>query len=295
MDVPPVFERWINRMGRTTPAAPASGPTRREVLAGRWLGAPCAASSSISINASTSIHVAAEASATRSTPAVAPTTATDAADTAAENAAADKGSDDQPRKKNWYVAPLIAASNIWSGMGSGIAYKFIPLFALSPPPNGLDLSPIAINGILAGMQCLATALGLGAQRLSRAIGPIGAAIAYNTLGITNLALICLSGSEALALPCWAVVTCILLRGAFMNGVGGLTGAVLNDHIAGKNRGKWSVVTQLGMCTWSGSAVLGGALVDRIGYRHTLFVTLGCHTISTCCLLPIVPVTRPDRQ
>uniref|UniRef100_A0A7S2BK03 Major facilitator superfamily (MFS) profile domain-containing protein n=1 Tax=Haptolina brevifila TaxID=156173 RepID=A0A7S2BK03_9EUKA len=78
----------------------------------------------------------------------------------------------------------------------------------------------------------------------------------------------------------------------MNAIGGMTGAVLNDHVSTANRGKWSIITQLSRSTWSGSALMGGLLVDRIGYRQTLLVPLGCHIAATLVLVPLVRVTKP---
>ena len=62
-------------------------------------------------------------------------------------------------QKVWYVPLLISASSICLGLGSGISYKFIPLFCLSDvQAGGLHLSPIAVNGIVAGMQLAAIAM-----------------------------------------------------------------------------------------------------------------------------------------
>ena len=108
---------------------------------------------------------------------------------------------------------------------------------------------------------------------------------------------------------------MLLRGTFMNATFGLTGAVLNDHVAKHERGRWNIAQQVRLVTWSGSAFAGGALIDAVGYRpydrhhlpHTsvktteafldgyrcaFLVTLGCHTVATLLLLPLIPLVPP---
>ena len=107
----------------------------------------------------------------------------------------------------------------------------------------------------------------------------------------------------------------------MNSIDGLTKAMLNQHIDPRFRARhrpiglslapatefmkaysldltttyppypvgarWNVFSLLSATGWSGSAFAGGALADRIGYRGTFCVTLGFHTASILCLLPLV--------
>ena len=138
---------------------------------------------------------------------------------------------------------------------------------------------------------MATALGFVAKRFAARVGPIGASVSYMLIANSGFLAICLSGPDLLDLPVWAVVVAILVRGAFMNAIGGMTGSVLNEHITSANRGKWAVVGQIGRCTWSGSAFVGGLLVDRIGYRQTLLVPLGCHVTAMLLLTPLMRMRR----
>lgn len=192
-----------------------------------------------------------------------------------------------PRSR--YVAPLLSVSSFFLGCGSGVAYKFIPLFCLKT----LALSPIATHAIIAGMQLAATAIGLVTGKLARSrLGPIGVVVLFMSTSIGALAVVCFSGD--LELPLWAVVAAMLVRGAFANACGGLTGSVLNDHITAENRGKWSIIGQLSRCTWSGSAFAGGVLVDRFSYRRAFLMPLGCHLLATVALLPLLAIVKPNR-
>jgi hypothetical protein len=53
----------------------------------------------------------------------------------------------------------------------------------------------------------------------------------------------------------------------MNATSALTKSVLMDHVPKEERAKWSALESLNMFSWSGSAVLGGFLVD---YRGIVF-------------------------
>ena len=81
----------------------------------------------------------------------------------------------------------------------------------------------------------------------------------------------------------------------MNAIGGLQGAVLNDHITAKNRGKWSILQNLSKTTWSGAAFAGGALVDAIGYERTFLLPLGFHCFAVLVLLPILRAVPPESR
>ena len=203
----------------------------------------------------------------------------------------DGGEDGGPlavhRKRSRWVAPVISASNLLMGFGSGIAYKFIPLYCM----QGLRLSPIVTHGVIAGMQIAATLLNMMMRRLARCVGPIGAVVLTMGVGNASLALVCFSSELRVPVP--LVALAIGTRGACMNALGGLLGAVFNDHISTANRGKWSIVQTFGKTTWSGSAFAGGALVDAIGYERTLLVPLTFHVAAMLVLLPIVRSVPAD--
>ncbi|EOD27753.1 hypothetical protein EMIHUDRAFT_204702 [Emiliania huxleyi CCMP1516] len=179
------------------------------------------------------------------------------------------------------VAPFLAASSLSLGFGSGIAYKFLPLYCM----QSLELTPIATHAIIALMQLTATALNLLIRRLARTTGPIGAAFLFMLVANAALALVCLSAD--LPVPTPAIAIAIGVRGAFMNSIGGITGAVLNDHISSEHRGKWATLQSLSKTTWSGSAFIGGALIDAVGYERTFLWPLAFHTLGMCLLLPIL--------
>ena len=64
------------------------------------------------------------------------------------------------------------------------------------------------------------------------------------------------------------------------------------------RAKWNLATSLQQSTWAGSAVLGGLIADRIGYRNTFLITAALHLVSVLLLAPllcIVPASDESRR
>src|SRR5690606_4195158 len=64
----------------------------------------------------------------------------------------------------------------------------------------------------------------------------------------------------------------LIRTALMNAVGPLKRAILMDHVPSSERGYWSAFESLTRFGWSGSAVVGGMLMDKYGYGITFMAT-----------------------
>merc|ERR1712232_797952 len=71
-----------------------------------------------------------------------------------------------------HVAPLIGLNFILTGLGSGMIYKFIPMFCWKE----LALGPIATHAMIASFQLLAVGGNLLIARLARFCGPVAATI-----------------------------------------------------------------------------------------------------------------------
>ena len=48
-----------------------------------------------------------------------------------------------------------------------------------------------------------------------------------------------------------------------------------------------MVSELANCSWSGAAFVGGVMVDNVGYERSFLVPIGCHSLATICLLPLL--------
>ena len=69
-------------------------------------------------------------------------------------------------------------------------------------------------------------------------------------------------------------------------------AALNDHVPHASRGRWNALDGVTRFGWSGSAVLGGYLVDRGGYALTFVVTAATQLIAALVWLVLIGRVDP---
>merc|ERR1712100_530117 len=70
----------------------------------------------------------------------------------------------------------------------------------------------------------------------------------------------------------------------------LMGSVIADYTPKATRGRWKALTAINGATWSGSAALGGWLLDTLGFGPTFLITACMQALvlpSWCALTPLV--------
>ena len=58
------------------------------------------------------------------------------------------------------------------------------------------------------------------------------------------------------------------------------------------RARWNGVEAIMMFGWSGSAVLGGFLIDAYGFRITFLITAAMQLVALFFLFALLPVVSP---
>jgi MFS family permease len=226
-----------------------------------------------------------------------PASAAAAAATAAETAAEAAADDRRRARRNLghqtlplgcctlrvrHVPYIIFASDFTIAVGAGMTVQFFALFFA----HDEGLSPIAVASIWVGCPLLIAATSAAAVPLARRIGRAVTAVACDAVGT-----LCILGlGLGAALPPWAVIAVYLVRTAAMNASYPVQRAILMDLVAKKQRGRWNSLENLTAFTWTGSAALGGVLVDRFGYRFTFLITAAIYSLATCILCMLVPLT-----
>lgn len=81
-----------------------------------------------------------------------------------------------------------------------------------------------------------------------------------------------------------VLTFYLIRTTTMNCTSALTKSQLYDYVKKKERGRFTVLESVNMFSWSGSAAMGGFLVERIGIVDNFIVTGSLQFVATIPLL-----------
>ena len=180
---------------------------------------------------------------------------------------------------------LIFASDMIIAMGAGMTIAFFPLYFA----RELRLPPDAVAFIFAASPLLVAAACAGALPLARACGRARAAVLLDAVGTGCILIMALA-----PLPPALAVGFYLLRTAAMNAGYPVQRAILFDVVAKADRGKWASLENLTSCTWTGSAALGGLLVQRYDYSFTFLITGVIYTVGTLPLVLLVPLTAGER-
>jgi hypothetical protein len=187
------------------------------------------------------------------------------------------------------IAPLVALSDFLVMLGSGMTIKFFALFFW----RGLALGPAVVSAVYVAGPLGISVASLAAQRLSLVLGRLQVTLLCKVVGISLLVVIGrldlhVPGAAAYVLPLY------LVRTWLMNCCAGLTKSVLNDYVIKKNRAKWNALESLNTFSWSGSALLGGLLIDRFGYQVTFLITAALQASSAACLLPLLLLVQAEK-
>jgi MFS family permease len=85
---------------------------------------------------------------------------------------------------------------------------------------------------------------------------------------------------------WVIIVVYLVRTALMNSTKPLTKSVLMDFVPKSQRGRWQSLESVNAATWSGSAVVGGYLIDRYGFAGIFAATAVLQGVTILPLLRI---------
>ena len=72
-------------------------------------------------------------------------------------------------------------------------------------------------------------------------------------------------------------------------------SILMDLVSKKGRGKCNAIDSITMFGWSGSAVIGGYLVDAYGYGVTFAATAALQFTGTLLFALILPLVPPEKK
>jgi len=220
-----------------------------------------------------------------------------------------------------YVPSMIAFHEVITMLASGMTVKFFPIFFL----HILGLNPIhvqiiyLINPIMCGICTIYT------QKFSKRYGRIEIACFVKLIGTTMLFILAYltyltetAEAKGLAIAVsngdidtdedgnplslgninvsiigninntWKVLMIIifLLRTSIMNSVKPLTTSISMDFVPKNQRGRWNALQSLNVFSWAGSAVIGGYLIDKVGFAGIYCTTGTMHFLSIIPLLSL---------
>lgn len=169
-------------------------------------------------------------------------------------------------------------------LGAGMTVKFFPIFF----DQDCHLNPATLQAAFASLSGLTVIGTLVANKLAKRIGRLQVIIPSFVIGITCTMLL------GLLKPFYTIPAVMLpifmLRCSIQWSCGALMGSVIADYTPKAQRGRWKALGSITAMGWSGSAAVGGWLIDNFGYGPT-FVITGCFQAAVipmwCLLLPLV--------
>jgi hypothetical protein len=187
--------------------------------------------------------------------------------------------------QNRIVPFLVALADMTAGLASGMSIRYFAIFLY----DNIGLSPVSVQVLYIFAPLVQACLMKLAQRLSKVVGSrCFVAVLFKWTGISLMI-----AMVVLYLRKWSAPTiCVVLifRTAFMNSTSALTKSVLMDSVPKHERAKWSALESLNMFSWSGSAALGGILVEWRGIIFNFCVTAGLQLVATIPLLILASST-----
>eukprot|EP00605_Chrysophyceae_sp_TOSAG23-4_P001161 GSChrysophyteH1.ASY1.ANO1.1269.1 assembled CDS len=187
------------------------------------------------------------------------------------------------------VPAMISMSDVITGLASGMTVKFFPIFFL----HVLQMDPIQVQTIYLISPFLIAFSAPILQGLSRKYGRILVTCCVKSLGVILLfamavLTIKVSKHQPGAIWVWTIILIYLVRTALMNSTKPLTKSILMDFVPKHQRGRWQSLESVNMATWSGSAVLGGYLIDEYGFAGIFCATA---VMQACAMIPLLKINH----
>jgi MFS family permease len=183
------------------------------------------------------------------------------------------------------IPSLVAMADVVGGLATGMSVRYFPIFLV----NSLKLGPVAVQLIYVLTPILQASMATLGQRLSNRFGRLHVAVVHKWIGAL-LMFVMVAAHEIIKAPVVLVIFLFICRTAAVNSVGSLTRSTLMDHVPKTERGQWSALESVNVSGWSGSAVLGGMLVGRIGLTYLFLLTASLQIIAT---FPLIALFQDD--
>ena len=176
------------------------------------------------------------------------------------------------------IPTLVAVADVTSGLASGMSIRYFAIFMM----DNLHIGPVLVQVLYIVAPLLQTVLMKLSQILARRGGRCLVAVTCKWIGI--ILMLAMVVSYVRRWPVWITCTILVWRTAVMNTPSALTRSIVMDHVPSAERAKWSALESLNMFSWSGSAVIGGILVDKEGIVFNFCATAALQFVAT---IPLV--------
>ncbi|KAG5482724.1 hypothetical protein CUR178_06761 [Leishmania enriettii] len=164
-----------------------------------------------------------------------------------------------------------------------MSLPYFPLFFASDR----DVIPAGLNGIYIASTLLTAATSFSLPRLIHncGLGRVPTSLCVRLVGTEALFVLATAQPQSSAATFPAAIALFVCRNALMNSVFGVTRSVIMDCMAKDNRAKWSALERVSSLSGAGSALFGGYITKRYGYRRNFFATAVLQVTATLLMTP----------
>jgi len=177
---------------------------------------------------------------------------------------------------------VMFAGELVFAMGAGMTVRFFPIFF----QNECHMSPGLVNityASLGGVMALAT---IAVQRISKRTGRLEVIIPSLVIGVVCTAL--LGALKPFYTNPWVMIPLFITRFVFMNSSNALQYSITADYTPKNMRARFMALSSISMFSWSGSAFVGGWLIDQYGYGPCFVIT----ALFQGCAIPFFFIIYP---
>mmetsp|Transcript_54315 Transcript_54315/g.151218 ORF Transcript_54315/g.151218 Transcript_54315/m.151218 type:complete len:228 (+) Transcript_54315:823-1506(+) len=174
------------------------------------------------------------------------------------------------------------ATNLIMALGAGMTIKFFPVFFQQEG----HVSPGTLNAVFASLSGFTVLGTLAAQRAAKRFGRLEVVVPCTFLAV--LATFLLGALRPFYEMPWVMLPLFVVRCTVMWSTSALKGSVVADYTPKSQRGRWKALNSISAVGWSGSATVGGWLIDHYGYGPCFIITACFQALA----VPLLAVLRP---
>eukprot|EP00949_MAST-11_sp_MAST-11-sp1_P004267 g4267.t1 len=182
---------------------------------------------------------------------------------------------------------IIATADFVTALAAGMSIKFFPLYFVDTK-RGYSLSPVYLAAVYFSCPLMTAAFVWPASFATKHMGRPAVMIMMRGIGTAALFLIALGdqGEKNPLLMC----ALFIFRTAAMNSIAGIKRSMLMDATPKSARARWNSLESITRFSWSGSAFIGGYLVEQHGFRFCFLITAIMYAASTSMNIPLLYLT-----
>eukprot|EP00397_Hematodinium_sp_SG-2012_P016721 GEMP01017070.1.p1 GENE.GEMP01017070.1~~GEMP01017070.1.p1 ORF type:complete len:487 (+),score=76.34 GEMP01017070.1:172-1632(+) len=184
-----------------------------------------------------------------------------------------------------WVPYIIATSDFITSIGAGMTVKFFNLFFI----NEENFTALGICSIQTVYPLVIALFQYLLQYLSTKIGRAQASFLAFSCNVLCFLLLWKVQNTSL------LIIIFLIRGGLANGVYPIDRSIIMDYTPSSQRGRWNAVESFSSVTWSGSAFLGGYIVDNNDYRAPFIVTACLYAVASAVYFPLLYLVPRNEQ